>query len=89
MTIQLQRIEGTPMAQRLTIRSQWRCSGRAHCQPVTEHPQRNAAADDRQCQAIHLAQGCPLTQSNLLRMPRRALADTHMPALAADPQFQP
>ena len=62
---------------------------RAYRQPIAEHPQWNAAADDRQRQAIQLPQRRPLAQSNLLRMPRRTLADTHMSTLAAHAQLQP
>jgi len=67
----------------------WKSRRRTHGQPVAEHAQRNPTTDDRQCQAVHLAEWRPLAQSNLLGMPRRALADTYMSALAAHAQFQP
>lgn len=75
--------------QRLTNLGHRECCRRAHCQPVAEHPQRNPAADDRQHQAIRLAERGPLAQANLLGMPRRALADAYVSTFAACAQLQP
>lgn len=81
--------QGQGRQQRLTDLRDREGGRRTDGQPVTEHPQWNAAANDRQHQAIKLTQWRPFFQSNLLGMPRRALPGAHMAALAAHAQFQP
>ena len=81
--------QGQGGEQRLADFSQRKRRRRTHRQPIAEHPQGNAAANDRQRQAIHLAQRRPLAQLDRLGMARGALADTHMSTFATHAQLQP